>query len=134
MEYKNGLMEPYMKECGTKIKPMAMGSLYILMEIFMKVTGKIIRPKDSVDIKESQGDSMRAAGSRINLMGMEYKTGVMEIYITETLRMGSKMVKETMNGLMVLPTKANGQQAKLKVRVNTSIMMEGSIMENGKII
>lgn len=63
-------MEQFMKECGIKTRPTGTENLFILMEIFMKAIGKIIRLKDLADIKENQEDSMKAAGFKINLMGM----------------------------------------------------------------
>lgn len=86
MDFRNGLMEQFMRECGKIIKLAVKESLFILMVISMKATGNKIKLKGLVDMKENLEDSTKEAGVQTSLMVMESKIGEMAIFIKEILK------------------------------------------------
>ena len=74
---KSGLMGLCTKAIGPTEWRTGMGGSFILMEIFMKDNGRMIRPMDLEFILTWKGPNTLDNGSKINKMDMEKRFGQM---------------------------------------------------------
>lgn len=91
---KYGLMAPNMLDNGNIIKPMDKGLYIMLMEIFIKVNGLMIRLVDREHIHIKMVPNMLVSGKTINKMVMVSNSGLMDKSMKDNIRMALKLVKE----------------------------------------
>ena len=118
MEFKNGLMELYIKETGKIIKHKVKENFYIHQEIFMKDNGKMIRLMVMVFthiiiVKQNIKDN----GLMIYSMEEVYKNIQTEIFIKDNLRKEEGMEMENIVLKMEEIIKEIGFKEKCKERV-----------------
>jgi len=81
-----GQIMPSMKESGGKTKQMEGASSGMLMEIYMRGSGRMIRLMDMVFIYMLMGHSMRDIGRMICRMDRAWSHGRMEVGMKEDIR------------------------------------------------
>ena len=77
MECSNGLIIPSMKVIGHKIKLMGMGHYFMLMGMYMKATGLMIRPMGKVSILMLMVRIIMVSGKMTSNMVLALKNGLM---------------------------------------------------------
>ena len=105
-----------------------------LMEIFIKESGKTIKPMVSVFTDILMVQSTEATGSKINSMEKELKPGLTSLNMRVTLLMEQSMAQESSLGLMVQVTKVNLSSIILVGMVNIDGVTRDAIKVLGKII
>ena len=106
-ESKSGSMAPNMKAPGRMTKPMEKVSSYMLVEIYMKGCGVMIKRMDRVRIITPMAHSISEIGSKIR-----------------------STVKELNHGLMVASMKVNMLMIRNKVKAGLLLAMEAFTKEN----
>jgi hypothetical protein len=99
----------------------------MLMEIFLKVSGKMIKQMDLVFTLIQTGLIIQAFGKMISSMVKEKNIGLMEVNISEIIIWGKKMEKVNIGGPMEVIMMETGKIIKLKVQERIFGLMEESI-------
>ena len=73
---------------------MEMEDVFILMETYITVSGKIIWLMDQVLMNMQMEENISANGKKINNMGLDKKPGITKNHMKETLRMERNMETE----------------------------------------
>ena len=92
--FKYGLMALNMLDNGKIIKPTDKGLYIMLMEIFIKGNGLMIRLVDREHIRIKMVPNMLASGKTTNKMGMVLSSGLMDKSMKDYIKMALKLVKE----------------------------------------
>lgn len=74
-EFKYGLMVQDMRAIGSKIKPMEEEDSSMLMEMCMRVTGKMINHRDMACIYTQMGLNTKENGLKISKKDMDWRLG-----------------------------------------------------------
>jgi len=135
MEFNIGLMELNITDVGKKIKLVEKESLSMLMEIFMRVNGKMIRllALESIYI-QSLRLNMKDTGKMIRCTVQESKSTQTVTNMKECLNKGKDVGKEHTTFQMVKFTKVNGTTEKLKALEYVNGLMEKLMKVIGLII
>ena len=135
MASKCGLIVPSMKASGKTTKQMAMANSYMPMEMYMRVSGRMIKHTEWVTTSTQMGQLTMENGKMINSMERELKLGptvqstkdsTMKARNTEkglfnlltaastlgTSNLTKYLEKENMYGQMVSHMKVNGRRIK----------------------
>ena len=130
----DGLMELFIRDSLNMEWPMVKESLLIPKAIAMRVIGSIIRLMVLGNIFGSLEDTMKVDGKKISLKVMEFKIGVMAVFIKENSKTDLNKVKDIINGPITPAMRDSGMKEKFKVKVLTNIMMEEYTRVNGNNI
>lgn len=135
MEFNIGLMELNITDVGKKIKLVEKESLSMLMEIFMRVSGKMIRllALESTYI-QSHRLNMKDTGKMIQCTVQESKSTQTVINMKECLNKVNDVGKEHTTFQMAKFTKVNGTTEKLKALEYVNGLMEKLMKVIGLII
>lgn len=109
MVCKYGQMERSMKEFGLTIKHVEKENFFILMAIFLKVNGKMIRQMVMEFIDIVMELFMKGVGSRIFKMGTVQKLGQIIPPLSVCIKKEKNMVKADINGQTVVIMMVIGQ-------------------------
>lgn len=120
-----------MKENGRGTRSTARGRLRLLMEIASRESGSMIRLMDSERIFIETGRFIKDIGLIICRMDREWRTGLMEASIKDSIKMVRNMEKGHIYGLMGVTTQDRGTRTKYTVTENTSGATVGSTRESG---
>ncbi len=131
---KHGRMEHDILDNGKIIGLADMGFFIMWMEIFMKVIGKMIKLKDMVCICIRTAAVMKGTGTRIYIMVLDVRLGLMVVSMKENMLMESRVVQGNTSGQMEVLMMDTGKTIKWKVSESSLGMMEDIMKENGKII
>lgn len=135
MEFNIGLMELNITDVGKKIKLVEKENLSMLMEIFMRVSGKMIRllALESTYI-QSHRLNMKDTGKMIQCTVQESKSTQTVINMKECLNKVNDVGKEHTTFQMAKFTKVNGTTEKLKALEYVNGLMEKLMKVIGLII
>lgn len=82
------------------IRQMEREGLFMLMEIYMKVIGRMIKLKEEVFMNIWMEPSILETGKKIDNMDMELRLGLMELNMKEIMNKEKSMGLDLLNGLM----------------------------------
>jgi hypothetical protein len=98
MEFRNGLMERGMKECGQIVRHVERESFGMLMEIFLKESGMMIRQM-GLEFTNIQTEQVtQATGKMTYSMAKARSFGPTGVSISETIKWGEKMARVNTGG------------------------------------
>ena len=109
---KNGLTALVTKATGADIKLTVTGSFSTLMVTCMKVSGLMTRRRGRVRISMLTGVSTQDSGKKIVSMGMVERLGLREAVMRATIGKERNTDMESISGLTVACTLANGKLTK----------------------
>jgi hypothetical protein len=101
-DIKFGLMEVFMKVTGKMIKLTDAGDWYMQMEIFMTVIGKMIKLMGSVNILIPMVHNTKVIGLMISNTVKVKRLGQMALNTKVTISLGKKMASVSFYGLINL--------------------------------
>ena len=107
-ENKHGIKEVngkeiIMKEIFNKVLDVVLVNMYIIMEIFMKENGKIIRKMDMDVLQQILDINMEDIGQMVYKMGKEHKYGELKLNGEEiNMKVNSKMDRDLVMGFIIL--------------------------------
>lgn len=104
----------------------------MLMVIFMKVIGKMIKHKDMEFICIKMVVVMKGTGIKIYIMGLDVRLGLMEASTKENMLMELNVVLEFIGGRMEANMKDNGKTIKWKDLGSLPGVMEDIMKGSGK--
>ena len=108
MEFKYGQMEPSILVFGKKIKLMVKDSSFMLMEMFMKVSGLRTKHMEMADTSMQMEPCTRDNGSTIFKTDQEWKNGPMALLSKGLIKTVLRMDQVIISGLMDLSIMGNG--------------------------
>ena len=117
-----------MLDSGNMIKLMARGSYNMLMEMFMKENGKMIKLMVMVLTTTQTEPCTRAIGVKTNSTDTEWKPGLMGLIMKETSSMEIKKEKGLCISLMVQSMK----EAFLKTQFTAMVSISGQTKRHTK--
>lgn len=130
MEFRFGLISPNMKVIGSQTKLMGLVNFIMLMGMFMRDNGKMIKLMDRVNTLMPMEQSTMVIGLMINNMDMELNHGQMVLGTKENTLMERKKARVHSTLLMDLCLLVT-----LKVMRSTdSVLMNGLMERNTKVI
>ena len=90
-------------EIFNKVLDVVLVSMHIIMEIFMKENGKIIRKMDTDVLQQILDINMQGIGQMIYKMGKEHKYGELKLNREEiNMKVNSKMNRDLVMGSIIL--------------------------------
>jgi hypothetical protein len=92
---KSGQMAPSMKDSGRTIRPTGRVNCIMLTEMFMKVSGSMIRLVDRGLIRMKMGPNMLGSGRMISRMGLGFSSGSMGRFMKASTKMVPKQERES---------------------------------------
>lgn len=134
MVFKDGQTEHAMKVCGKIPKLVEKESFGILMEIFLKENGLMIKQMASEFILIQMVQVTQDFGKMTYRMEKEKNIGLMEVNTLEIIRWEKNMVRVNIGGLMEVLMMEHGLITKLRVLELIPGLMEENIQEDGKTI
>jgi hypothetical protein len=99
-ELKSGRMEVNMRATGKMIKQMIKEDLFMLTEMFTKVTGTMIKLKEEVPMNIWMEQNMLETGKKIGKMAMVLRLGQIMLNMKETMSLERSTVSALLNGPM----------------------------------
>lgn len=96
MENKNGPMVRATKEIGLTIKLTDTENFFMLMEIFTRVNGEMIKPMGKETIFMQMAPNIQEIGKMISNMVLVLKHGQMELFTKVNITKEKRMVKESL--------------------------------------
>lgn len=117
MVLRNGKMAQSMLGNGNSIRHVVKVNSGMLMVIFSKVSGLMIKPMASAFIPIKMEPNMKVIGRKTCSMGMARNRGQMAQNMKENITMVKNMVRAIIFGMMAQNMMDNGLIIKLKVMV-----------------
>ena len=124
-------MVPSIKECGQMAKQQEKVNLYMLMVMFMMVSGKKIKLVVMVFIFTTMERNMKVNGLKTINMVMESKNGLMVAAMKECTNKVKNTEKGSTAGEMVATTMVIGLRTRLLGLESMSGLTEGNMLVSG---
>ena len=117
--FKYGQMDQSMKDSGTMIWLVVMEDSFLLMVMYIKETGLMIKHTAMVNISMRKEQHTKVAGTKINKKEKDEKNGQMVPFMKEFTYEAKSMEKELFNGQMVPSITDNGKTIKCMAKENS---------------
>jgi len=133
MDKFDGSTGHLIKALGISDKPMVKVNLFILIRIFIKVIGQIIKPMGPEYLNTKMAHRIQEIGSMIYSMEAAFKHGMTDQNIKDNIDKDISMAQANIHGMMGIFIKEIGTKIKCMNMEYLGLLMEEYIKVNGKM-